>query len=915
MGNSGSSIRAAVFGAGIALLVGSTPAMAASLGGQVTVTPAQAGATAKTPAPAALEVPKSGDASKSHEAIVAKMEKTEGLFTFYRSKKTGALFIDFAADQLAEGVQYIYHAQIVNSVAGMPLPQLGDYGRPNIMSFRRHYDRVEFRKENTAYYFDPASPLARASDANIQPAIVGLGRVVAVSKDESRVLVNVDGLFRNEMLEQIVPMDSMFVSPNPFASKIETVRSYARNAQVVVAHGYDSDGSLGRRSVPDGRALTTTIQHSFIALPEPGFKPRRDDYRVGYFTDRITDLTSNSQNRWADLIHRWRLEKKNPDAALSDPVKPITFWIQNTTPLAYRGTIIEAGLGWNAAFEKAGFTNAVQIKVQPDDAKWDADNVDYNVLRWVSTPSARYYGMGPSLADPRTGEIIAADIMLENNALRGMGHVFDVLSSEEPAGDIATVLKEYAAKGAPMSQGGFAGQRCQIDRDLATFALLPADRGLVTGQEPGGADDVLTPLKRQILKFLITHEMGHTLGLAHNFIASTWVDYDAAHSSDYEDAGVLSASIMDYPELNVAGPGQDQGLYLPTRPGPYDHWAIEFGYTPEKEDAWEQAAARKALLDRSTEPGLAYSISSMDPRVAVWDMSDDPISFSIDRINLIEDRLRVIRSETITEGDNRDALFASVSSLFAQKDRQARTLTGYIGGIYEEHADVGQKGAKPPYRPVSLVDQKRVMSTLSKHYLAPDAFELPVDLVADLQRRRRGYDVAALDLSNAVQSRQWDILVQLLIPEKTGSLVEAKIHGGTYTVTMVLADLTRAIFAEDLDGVVNANRRALQSNYVNALMVLALSGGWDAESEGAALQELVSVEKMMGKLSGMDEATRAHQSHLQHEIRTTVFQTGGKPKAATGGWNWWRRTGAQAQVVLGRASVAFTMRLMSLLSS
>lgn len=914
MGNSGSSLRAGVLGAIIALVAGLTSAMATSSGGQITVTPAQGGAKNAAPTPATQKATNPGDASKSWEAIVAKMEKTEGLFTFYRSKKTGALFIDFAADQLAEGAQYIYHAQIVNSVAGMPLPQLGDYGRPNIMSFRRHYDRVEFRKENTSYYFDPASPLARASDANIQPAIVGLGRVVAVSKDESRILVNVDSLFRNEMLEQIAPMDGMFVSPNPIASKIEAVRSYARNAQVVVAHGYDSDGSLNWRNVPDGRALTTTILHSFIALPEPGFKPRRDDYRVGYFTDRITDLTSNSQNRWADLIHRWRLEKKNRDAALSDPVKPITFWIQNTTPLAYRETIIEAGLGWNAAFEKAGFTNAIEIKVQPDDAKWDAGNIEYNVLRWVSTPNAWYYGLGPSLADPRTGEIIAADIMLENNALRGMGHAFDALSSDEPAGDIATMLKDYAAEQARTPADGFAGQRCQIDRDLATFALLPADQVLQIGEGATGAEDVLTPFKRQILKFLITHEMGHTLGLAHNFIASTWVDYDTAHSADYEDAGVLSASIMDYPELNVAGPGQEQGLYFPARPGPYDHWAIEFGYTPEKEGASEQAAARKALLDRSTEPGLAYSISSMDPRVAVWDMSDDPISFSIDRINLIEDRLRVIRSETIAEGDNRDRLFASVSSLFAQKDRQARTLTSYIGGIYEEHADVGQRGAKTPYRPVSLVDQKRVMSTLSKHYLAPDAFDLPGDLVADLQRRRRGYDVAALDLSDAVQSRQWDILLQLLIPEKTGSLVEAKIHGGTYTVTMVLADLTRAIFAEDLDGVVNTNRRALQSNYVNALMVLALSGGWDAESEGAALQELVSVEKMMGKLSGMDEATRAHQSHLQHEIRTIVFQTGGKPKSAAAGWNWLRRAGGEAQVVLGRAALSFTFGLMSLLA-
>lgn len=914
MGISGSSLRAGVLGASIALIVGSTPLMASSPGGQVTVTPAQGGAKSAAPAPATAKAPAPKDDPKSYKAIVAKMEKTEGLFTFYRSKKTGALFIDFSADQLAEGAQFIYHAQIVNSVAGMPLPQLGDYGRPNIMSFRRHYDRVEFRKENTAYYFDPASPLARAADANIQPAIVGLGRVIAVSKDEARVLVNVDGLFRNEMLEQIAPMNSMFVSPNPVTSKIDRVRSYARNAQVVVAHGYDSDGSQNWRNVPDGRALTTTIQHSFIALPEPGFKPRRDDYRVGYFTDRITDLTSNSQNRWADLIHRWRLEKKDPDAALSDPVKPITFWIQNTTPLAYRATIIEAGLGWNAAFEKAGFTNAVEIKVQPDDADWDADNIDYNVLRWVSTPSSRYYGMGPSLADPRTGEIIAADIMLENNALRGMGHAFDVLSSEEPAGDVATMLKEYAAEQSQTSGEGFTGQRCQIDRDLATFALLPAGQALESGQEAGSNDDVLTPLKRQILKFLITHEMGHTLGLAHNFIASTWVDYDTAHSAEYEDVGVLSASIMDYPELNVAGPGEAQGLYFPTRPGPYDHWAIEFGYTPELEEAADQAAARKALLNRSTQPGLAYSVSHSDPRVAVWDMSDDPVSFAIDRINLIESRFKVIRSEMIASGDNRDALFTSVTSLLAQKDRQASTLMNYIGGVYEEHADVGQPGATTPYRPVSLVDQKRVMGALSKHYLAPAAYDMPDDLVADLQHRRRGHSAGGLALSRAIKWRQARVLFALMNPGTTAGLVEARLHGGAYSAAMLVSDLTVSVFAEDLEDTVGANRQALQSTYVNILMIMALSGGWDAQSEAAALQELIAIEKMMGKTSGADEATRAHQSHLQHEIRTKVFHTPAKPKSAAAGWSWLRRTGGEAQDVLGRAAVSFTFGLMSLLA-
>jgi hypothetical protein len=917
MGNSGRRIRAAVLGALIGVFWGTTQGLAKQ--GMITVTPATTAATdvpeAEAPADASKDAPQ---ASKTFESIVAKMEKTEGLFTFYRSKKTGALFIAFKAQQLAEGAQFIYHAQIVNSVAGMPLPQLGDYARPHIMSFRRHYGRVEFLKENTSYYFNPASPLARASDANIQPAIVGLGRVIAVSKDGNEILVDVDSLFRSETLQQIAPLNAMSLSPNPFVSKIEKVRSYARNSQVIVAHAYDTDGSMATRDVPDARVLTTTIQHSFIALPEPGFKPRRDDYRVGYFTNRITDLTSQGQNRWADLIERWRLEKKDPGAALSDPVKPITFWIQNTTPLGYRDTIIEAGLGWNAAFESAGFTNAVEIKVQPDDANWDADNIEYNVLRWVSTPSSFYYGMGPSLADPRTGEIISADIMLENNSLRGMSHAFEVLSSHEPGeapgGDIATMLREYADERGVTQGAGLTRHRCRIDADLASFALLPS--GLSAGEThvsgPGLTEGQLTPFTRQILKFLITHEMGHTLGLAHNFIASTYIDYDKIHNQSDESEGFLSASIMDYPELNVAAKGKKQGLYFPTRPGPYDHWAIEFGYTPQRDDAALQALAREAILARSLEPGLAYSSSRLDPRVAVWDLSDDPISFAIDRTQVIEERLKVIRSETVLSGDNRDLLFNSVASLLGQKDRQARTMVRFIGGVYEEHADVGQSGATTPYRPVSLADQKRVMAALSKHFLAPGAYDLPDDLVADLQHRRRGFITSTLGLSRAIKGRQVRVLFSLMNVGTTQRLSEARIHGGAYDVAMLLDDLTRAVFEDDLALTVDTNRKALQSSYVDALIYLALSGVQDAEGEAAALQELIAVEKMMGKMSGADVATRAHQSHLQHEIRTQVFLTGGKPKSVDGGWSWFNRARGLVDEAIGRAALYFVLGLMSL---
>ena len=148
-------------------------------------------------------------------------------------------------------------------------------------------------------------------------------------------------------------------------------------------------------------------------MPDSNFKARMDDPRVGYFTHQVNDMTSVGALNYRDVIHRWRLEKKDPTALISEPVKPITWWIENTTPKELIPTIKKAGETWNLAFEPLGFKNAVVIKVQPDSATWDAGDIRYNVLRWASSPNPPFGGYGPSFVNPITGEILGADIMLE----------------------------------------------------------------------------------------------------------------------------------------------------------------------------------------------------------------------------------------------------------------------------------------------------------------------------------------------------------------------------------------------------------------------------------------------------------------------------------------------------------------------
>ena len=191
-------------------------------------------------------------------------------------------------------------------------------------------------------------------------------------------------------------------------------------------------------------------------MPDNDFSPRFDDPRVGYFTEQVTDLTSISVTPYRDLINRWYLVKQNPDAAMSDPVEPITFWIENTTPMELRETIRDAALAWNHAFEAAGFSNAIRVEVQPDDAEWDAGDIRYNVLRWTSSPNPPFGGYGPSFVNPRTGQIIGADIMLE------FVFVTNRLFQDR--------VFETAALGLPDSTGSFLGHLGGEDPHLCTLS-------------------------------------------------------------------------------------------------------------------------------------------------------------------------------------------------------------------------------------------------------------------------------------------------------------------------------------------------------------------------------------------------------------------------------------------------------------
>ena len=347
---------------------------------------------------------------------------------------------------------------------------------------------------------------------------------------------------------------------------------------------------------------------------------------MGYFMQQRTNMTSISTVPYKDMINRWFLKKKDPAAAISEPVEPIVFWVENTTPVEYRQIIVDAGLKWNEAFEKAGFKNAVQMKIMPDDAKWDPADIRYNVIRWVSSAQPSYGAIGPSFVNPRTGQILGSDITVEWYS------------------GSASPIQDELFNGPSMPQLIFPGMEHQhaFNCNIGTELKMQYTAGLTTLEATNASPEEVKAMHEQFLIYLIMHEMGHTLGLNHNMKSSQMLSPAEVHNTAITRKIGLIGSVMDYPAINISLDRSKQGDYYTTKAGPYDIWAIEYGYTPFNES--EEEAMLTKILSRGNDPKLAFGNDgddmrapgkAIDPRVNVNDMSSDAIAYAEERFKLV----------------------------------------------------------------------------------------------------------------------------------------------------------------------------------------------------------------------------------------------------------------------------------------
>ena len=812
----------------------------------------------------------STDTKTTVSGLTQSSRKIEGLFTFFQDTVNGSVQMLIDKNQLNK--EYIHFVHTLDGVVDIGHFR-GAYKTSKIFEIRKYFNRLEFVSINTAYYFDPENPLSRAESANINDAVLATLAIVATDDETGAMLLKVDDMFLSESLYQIKPAPNPEAKPgtrftlgslNKEKCQYIALNNYPLNSDVVIKYVYDNPTPMSRGGpgITDPRAVHMVIQHSFIAVPKNDYDPRYDDPRVGYFMTQVTDLTSTSNTPYRDLIHRWNLIKKEPSAPISEPVEPIVFWIENTTPTEFRPAVKEGVLRWNRAFRSAGFKNAIQVKIQSDVAEWDAGDIRYNVLRWTSSPRPPFGGYGPSFVNPRSGQILGADVMLEfvyfTNRVKYDKLYDDVYEKQN--------WTEHCIAGEYLYQANQFG-----------FTSVTIS---------GYSEEVKKRIVNESLIRLVLHEVGHTLGLNHNFKSSYLHNNEIVHKKGITEEMGLTSSVMEYPGINIAPPEIEQGEYYTTTPGPYDVWAIEFGYSTALENDDLEESRLNTILSRSTSPNLAFGNDAddmrapgkgIDPQAMIYDLSSDPIAYASDRVELS----KYLLDDLVVKYSDRGTSYQAMRDAFAILLREHRNACGvisrHIGGVYVDRAYIGQRDSSTPFRVVPYDEQKRALNALNTYLFSPDAFNLSQTILMRLQSQRRGFNhmnqTEDPKIHDQVIGMQKNVLNQLLHQNVLKRLTDSGLYGNKYSLDEFMSDLTVAIYKEDMRGDVNTFRQNLQSEYTQRLINVMKPGQtsiYGHHAQAAAFKNLNDIKNFVRKQTGVSSATQTHRMYIDYLVQKAL---------------------------------------------
>ena len=780
------------------------------------------------------------DGIKSYDDVITgEAASDEGVFTVHRLDDK----VFYEIPEVELGKEFLWVSRIARTTEGVGYggQALGN----RVVKWERRNGRVFLKSVSYAIVAHPERPIARAVGAANNDTIIRAFDVEAVS-DAGAPVIDVTSLFETEVPEFSARSR---LGAQGFArdrSFIESVAAFPRNVEVRATHTYTRAPRsasaaarpvrVGRRGMRPGSA-TVLLHHSMVKLPDEPMTPRLFDERVGYFSVRQIDYGRDehrSPNR--RYVTRWRLEKRNPDQAVSDPVTPITYWIDPATPTRWVPYIEQGVEAWQEAFEAAGFSNAVVAREAPspdEDPDWSPEDARYSVIRWL--PSTVQNASGPHVHDPRTGEILETDIQFHHNVMN-------------------------------------------LVRDWYFVQVGPLDPRARTLPLPD-------ELMGELLAYVTAHEVGHTLGFQHNMKASSMYPPDSVRDPAWVATMGHTPTLMDYARFNYVAQPEDGIAVEDLIPGigPYDVWATRWGYAPipgaespddEKPtlDAWAREQDRTPWYRFST-PGARGA----DPGQIAEAVGDaDAVRSTALGLRNLERVAAMLLEATGAEsaGDPYDDLDELYGRLVGQWATEMNHVAAVVGGVRSQQKHVGQEGVR--FTTIPRATQVEALA-----FLQAQAFATPTFLV-DPEILRRIEPAGALERIRASQTR---VLQTLLSPSRLGRLVEQEVIDGlaAYAPTDFLGDLRTGLWSElEAPAVrIDAWRRNVQRVWLD-LIRDRLGGRRPAAGEVRSLLrgELRALDLAIGAAEARAE-DRATRLHLE-DVRDTIAQALDPPPAASG---------------------------------
>lgn len=837
---------------------------------------------------------KSKNQPKPFSEVIEEAERIDGLFTFYQGKR-GEVWLE-AGPEILDRPLFLEVTAATGLGGDGGGAATGDPLYDAIFELHRVFDTVQMRVKQTRFRAPAGHPVARSIERSFGPSVLAAMKVESQPHPErGTVLVDAGDLLLGDLALIAKALTRRLKSTFTVDKKksyVARIRSFAHNAEVNVAYNLNTDKPVSVDTLADGRTAEVTLRYSFIRLPESDYRPRVADPRVGYFTTAFQDLSEDDPVQpHTRHILRWNIRKNTPGAAVSAAAEPLVFWLDNAIPVAYRDAVRDGLLAWNVAFEKLGIKDAIQVKQIPDGEEMDPFDIRFNVVRWATSPGDAY-AVALFRENPITGQIINASIRMDASIVSVTRRSFRLQDELKGFTGAAEIPSPERARLCDYSRQG-------IREAAAAFTALELARGPMNEAER-------RTFVRQYITEVIAHEMGHILGLRHNFKASTLYDLSELHDTAKTARTGVTASVMDYAPPNLAAPGEKQGDYFSTVIGPYDIWAIEYGYgeAPAQGDAGAEEAYLKRIAARSTEPGLAYATDedvsdwgyaaySSDPMASRWDLGRDPLAYARKRALMMQALWDRLEKQTPPHGRTYQDTLDKFRLLLDIYLGSFRIATRFIGGVHTTRSLPGDPSAPAAPLIVAPADRQReALIYIRTRLFDQNALQFKPSLLTrlapdkNIDWARNSYKEEQLySPLERVLLTQRSVLRWLFNPGLLTRLRdnEARVDqpSATLTTAELFSSVTGGVFSELRargGGAVKIDsplRRELQREAVKVLTDLYLQGGRaPADAEALAFAHLRvlrdEIRAALQQAGAMEIVTRAHLEQQQQRIERVL---------------------------------------------